>query len=99
MKKIKLSKVSAVKQPVVPTPDSKDYIFGTINDNVSLPLDYWVEGYLMNEVVLGQAVLVNRTNRNGVECSGVLQTSEVTKITKKGFNTQNSVYVLEEINN
>lgn len=95
MKKVKITKLGAVDNPVFPTPNYNEYIQGSDNGNVSLPTEYWLEGFLMNEITLGSSVLVNRTSRNGVECAGTFLTSKVTKITDIGFETQNSVYQVD----
>lgn len=101
MKKVKITKLGSVENPVVPTPNFNEYKQGENNGNVSLPTEYWLEGYLLNEPTVGSSVLVQRTCRNGIECSGSFFTSKVTKITDNGFETQNSVYrvdVLEKEN-
>ena len=95
MKKVKITKLGAVENPAYPTPNYNEYIQGSDNGNVSLPTEYWLEGYLMNEPTVGSSVLVNRTSRNGVNCGGTFFTSKVTKITDTGFETQNSVYQVD----
>lgn len=92
MKKVKITKLGPSKNPVVPTPNYNEYIQGIDNGNVSLPTEYWIEGYIMNNITLGCSVLVDRTSRNGVVCSGRFLTSKVTKITESGFETENSIY-------
>jgi len=92
MKKVKITKLGAVENPVVPTPNFNQYKPGEDNGDVSLPTEYWLEGYLLNEPTVGSSVLVQRTSRNGVECSGSFFTSKVTEITDYGFKTQNSIY-------
>lgn len=99
MKKVKITKLGAAENPVYPTPNYNEYIQGSDNGNVSLPVEYWLEGYFMNEPVVGSSVLVNRTSRNGVTCGGAFFTSKVTKITDTGFETQNSVYQVDILEN
>ena len=95
MKKVKITKLGAVENPVYPTPNYNEYKQGEDNGNVSLPVEYWLEGYLLNEPTVGSSVLVQRTSRNGVNCVGSFFTSKVTKITDTGFETQNSVYQVD----
>lgn len=97
MKKVKITKLGSVENPVYPTPNFNEYTPGEDNGNVSLPVEYWLEGYFMNEPVVGSSVLVNRTSRNGVACGGSFFTSKVTKITDTGFETQNSIYQVDVI--
>jgi hypothetical protein len=92
MKKVKITKLGPSENPVFPTPNYNEYIQGSDNGNVSLPAEYWIEGYIMNEITVGSSVLVNRTSRNGVECGGRFLTSKVKKITETGFETENSIY-------
>jgi hypothetical protein len=99
MKKVKITKLGSVDNPIYPTPNFNEYTPGEDNGNVSLPVEYWLEGYFMNEPVVGSSVLVNRTSRNGVTCGGSFFTSKVTKITDTGFETQNSVYQVDILEN
>ena len=99
MKKVKITKISASENPIFPTPNYNEYIQGSDNGNVSLPTEYWLEGYLMNEPTVGASVLVNRTSRNGVVCGGCFFTSKVTKLTDIGFETENSVYRVDVLEN
>ena len=68
---------------------------GDHGDNKSLPIDYSIEGELVDRIIIGKPVLVLRDMRNGVSASGIFQTSVVTKVTKKTFHTRNSVYDYE----
>ena len=95
MNKVKITKIAISDNPEVDTPCMKDYKAGQDNGNVSLPVEYWIEGYLMNEPKIGTSVLVNRTSRNGVDCAGIFTTSQVTKILEDGFETLNSIYKVE----
>jgi hypothetical protein len=58
---------------------------------------YEVEGWVVIPPVIGEKVHILRTKRNGIEALGKLWTSAVTSIGKRGFCTQNSVYVLVEM--
>ena len=95
MNKVKITKIATSATPEVETPCMNNYIAGEDNGPVSLPVEYWIEGYLMNEPKVGTSVLVNRTSRNGVDCAGIFTTSQVTKILPDGFETLNSIYKVE----
>jgi hypothetical protein len=96
-KKVKISKLSKAENALYDAPPIHDYVMGEDNGNVSLPIDYWLEGFLTEELAVGKPIVVSRTNRNGVEIGGIFTTSTVTEITKDGFKTLNSVYKLEYI--
>lgn len=96
-KYIRLTKLQPVADPEVPTPTFEEYEVGQINDNVSIPVDYWIEGWLITEPVLGGYLLVDRKIRNGVVIGGIFQTSMITQITEDGFKTLNSIYKLEYV--
>ena len=96
--KVKITKISATSNPLHPTPLQEDYKVGIINKDVSLPNEYCIEGYLEHDIVVGENVVVNRTKRNNVECSGLFATSVVTAITHNSFDTLNSKYLVEYLN-
>lgn len=102
----KITKLKAVENPVVQTASSdKEYrdsvvngLFNSFEDkHLSPSVDYWIIGELMAPPVVGQSLMVNRWNRNGVLCMGIFTTSPITKITDDGFETMNSVYKMEEV--
>lgn len=66
---------------------------------------YWVAGDLIGEISVGQPVRMFRKIRNGVECSGMFQTSpvseKVVEIDNQGerviaFVTGNSYYKIQD---
>jgi len=93
----RISKLAPVTDPEYPTPSMEDYETGKLNGNVSIPVDYWIEGYLTDEPEVGKPVVVDRVNRCGVKMPGIFTSSIVTEITDTGFKTLNSVYNLEYI--
>jgi hypothetical protein len=97
MKKVRISKIGQVENALHESASFKDYEKGEYNPNVSLPIEYWLEGYLKQEPTIGKSVLVDRTSRNGIEVAGVFASSTVTELTDNGFKTLNSIYKLEYI--
>lgn len=91
-----ITKLKAVDNPAVPTPDKKDYIPGGINLGVSLPVDYTIEGYLLSDIKVGERVIVDRRKRNGMEIGGLFSSSYVVSLNKDRFTTQNSVYLIKK---
>lgn len=94
---IRITKLKSVPNPIAPTPNKKDFVAGQDNGFVSLPVDYTVEGYLLEDIKVGKSILIDRRKRNDVEISGFMNTSHVKKITKTGVETENSVYLIENI--
>lgn len=93
-KAILIKKIASVDggQPAM---EMNKYIPGTANniaENKSIPIEYYIEGYLLSPIEAGKSVEVMRTKRNGIEATGFFQTSKVTEVTENTFKTQNSVY-------
>ncbi len=95
--KVKLTKFAVSNNPLVPTPPMEGYVCGADNGDVSLPIDYWVEGYLMDDIKVGDSIKLNRTCRNGINIPGMMLTSIVTKIEGDIIETNNSKYKLETL--
>lgn len=94
---IKITKVCSSKNPLFPTPDMKDYEAGQDNGLVSLPADYTVKGFLRNDIEIGKPVTVLRYERNGVPVTGLLETTNIKAIRGRTLETENSVYIIEEL--
>ena len=94
-KHIRLTKIKASENPEYPTPHWNAYKCGIVNEFTSIPIDYWVEGYLINPLKVGEPAMIQRTVRNGVEVSGFMTTSEIIEINGDIFETLNSIYKIE----
>ena len=94
--KVKLTKLLASRNAIFPPGDPKSFVAGSPdNPGVSLPIDYTLEGTLVNDIVVGSTVQIFRTKRNEVEFPGFFESSTVSQIGDEGFTTQNSVYKVE----
>jgi len=93
--KVKITKLLASREAALPPGNWETFKAGADNPGVSMPVDYTIEGTLVNDIEIGEPVRVLRTKRNGIVVSGFFETSPVTKIGMEGFTTQNSVYRLE----
>lgn len=83
----------SVTENGLPAADKAEYIPGIMPPaGYSLPVEYNIEGFLDGKIEVGKRVLVYRTKRNGIVCSGLFETSTVTKLNKEYFTTKNSVY-------
>ena len=77
----------------LPARNMDEHIMGKSNDHhTSIPIEYNLEGNLINDIKVGESVIVERSKRNGVSVYGVFTTSRVTEVGDKYFKTQNSVY-------
>jgi hypothetical protein len=101
---VRLTKVSAVPNPLCPTPLAENYIQGTDNGDVSLPLDYVAEGYLLGEVKVGLSLRMDRRIRNGIPVDGLFESTTILDRTIctldnniQYITTRNSIYRLEPI--
>ena len=92
MKNIYIEKLAEVTGGL-PARSMDEHIMGKPNDSYSsIPIEYNLEGNLINDIKVGKNVFIDRTKRNGVEVRGVFTTSRVTEVGDKYFKTQNSVY-------
>lgn len=93
---IVMEKIAAASAPFAPTPKFDEYKMGEINQNMSLPIEYQLKGFLLDDIEIGAALHVDRRERNGVVIQGETITSPLVKIQKdnNGFllETINSVY-------
>jgi hypothetical protein len=105
MQRYRLTKINKVEQPLTETAstveeyrDSHSYWWV---DGRSPSIDYYVEGTLLSEPITGTPLIIHRDNRNGVEVDGIMMTTNIQGFEKKDgyieLTTQNSVYILEEI--
>lgn len=91
--KIRIKKLAAVNDPRYPTASHDQYIPG----EMSVPIDYTVEGYIEGTLVEGQRLFIERTSRNGIPIRGYMATSPVVKLEGDKFHTFNSIYHWEAI--
>ena len=74
-----------------PCRSMEEHIMGDYQgDGLSIPIEYNIEGYLLNKIQVNESVMVNRIKRNGVHVPGVFSTSRVTEVGEKYFKTKNS---------
>lgn len=96
---VKVKKISVAAEPDAITPKWEEYIPGKDNGDVSLPVEYEIEGKEIAPLSVGDSYSVLRTKRNGVNVDGYFITSPVVHININGkhgmFTTKNSVYTIE----
>lgn len=98
MKYIRLEKAGVAEDPALPAGNPETYPFGSVSLSHSLPVAYWMEGWLLGPIEVGKPVMMLRHVRNGVTCLGQFSSSPVTAINSDNeFATLNSVYRWREI--
>lgn len=95
-KYIKLTKVAESAAAKVKAGDWNTYKVGDILNQESLPVEYTLEGILLKDIKIGESVSIDRRVRNGVKINGDFESSPVVKILPNGFETLNSVYLIED---
>ena len=99
--KVRITKLASVDNPEFPTPSMEGYKCGKDNGNLSLPAEYYAEGYLISRIEIGKSIRMERHNRNGVECLGIFETSPVVAMEEKEgqifVETANSKYQIDHI--
>lgn len=92
---VHLCKVGAVEKTDYGPGDPATYPVGTCDaTDLSLPIGYFLEGWLLGPLVVGRRVEVLRLARNGVPGLGVFTSSVVVEIEPNGFRTRNSLYTM-----
>lgn len=93
MQYVRLQKVAAAPLANNPPGDPHTYAMGQFNPGISLPIDYWMEGWLQLPITLGGYVLLHRRVRNGIEQPGIYISSQIIAIhNEREFTTANSKY-------
>jgi len=101
MKRYRLTKLKATQNGVAVTASSIDSYRSS--DDLSPPVDYYVEGYPYIPPKVNSPLVFIRDNRNGVKIGGIMKTSTVIEISlaedgvSQILETNNSVYLLKEL--
>jgi len=100
MQKYRATKINISPEAVSASAQSaEEYWHG--DDNLSPPIDYYVEGVPMAAPKVGESFMMLRDNRNGIRVTGIFTTSKVIKIDELSdciiVTTNNSIYKLEKI--
>lgn len=96
MKYVKITKIGVADNYKVESATWEQYAVGKEN-SMSLPVEYQVEGFLLKDIVVGHSIRVDRRYRNGDKVNGVFISSAVESFDGKVATTQNSQYLVEEI--
>src|SRR5258708_5825140 len=98
MKYVRIRKTGVVTNAQFNPGHPESYPFGLADETHSLPLDYWLEGWLVRPLAVGKQVLVLRYIRDRIICPGRFVSTPVVAIhNDHEFSTLNSVYQWKEI--
>ena len=98
LKFIRLCKTGTANNPVCAPGDAATYRYGALANDDSLPVDYWLIGWLLCPPATGEPVRVLRVGRNGVACPGYFVSTDVMEVLSASeFLTMNSIYHWEEL--
>jgi hypothetical protein len=90
---VRLTKFAIPAEPDFATSRMSAYDCGLVNPKCSLPLGYWLEGWLVHPPTVGHCVRMLRINRNGVQCLGSFASTPVVSLLDElSFATANSFY-------
>jgi hypothetical protein len=91
---IRLTKMRACPggAPACPRPI---YSPGAWTNILSLPVAYWMEGFLLADVVNRDCIRLDRRVRDGVVVRGVFTSTKICAVHEDEVTTYNSVYRLE----
>lgn len=98
MMKVRVTKFDIAEQPHVQSGTWDTHVAGHANAK-SLPVGYWLEGYLLAPVSVGFPIVVFRTTRNGIDACGLFESSAVKHVAGDRVETANSVYRVERAAN
>ena len=73
------------------------YAYGAINSDVSVPIDYWLIGWLVLPPQVGEPLRILRIVRDGIIFPGHFVSTLVMEIYGHEIHTMNSIYRLEEL--
>jgi hypothetical protein len=90
---VRVVKLSACNDPLSPSSSWEDWKIGELNDG-SLPVDYELQGSLIEPMEAGKSILVLRTHRNGVRADGLFQSTPVREFKNGAAITLNSIYLI-----
>ena len=99
---VRVTKLGEISNAPYKAGDFSSYKIGEENQNESLPIDYYVVGYMTEFPEIGKSFSMDRYIRNGFHALGTLTTSPVLSTQNLGqeimyFATANSVYKVEEL--
>lgn len=94
MRYVKITKLNVTEDAKVLSSKPEDWKYGQANE-LSPPVGYTLEGYLVFELEIGKPIMVDRRIRDGVRARGSFVSSNVQSIDGNIAKTRNSEYLIE----
>jgi hypothetical protein len=94
---VRIIKRAQSSSPFVPAGEWGSYIPGAWPQSTSLPVDYEIVGYLVDDIEVDKPVRLLRIARNGTEILGIYQSTPVLELRSDGYITRNSVYSVDVV--
>jgi hypothetical protein len=98
---IRMVKTSRSANPKAESGDPATFVAGDSNQGVSLPVQYFLEGFVFAAPEIGKQFRVLRTKRNNIAALGVTDTSPVVGVAHNSekliLETQNSFYEITHV--
>lgn len=95
---VEITKVAVANSPVTEASSWEQWIPGAINPK-SLPVDYTLRGFLLEEIREDGQIRIIRTHRNGIQAFGEFESTPIVAIHPNGLvETFNSFYRVELVN-
>ncbi len=73
------------------------YAPGVWGGLLALPIGYWMEGYLLRDIIKGGTIRLDRRKRHGVPCRDLFGSTRIWRVSAPIITTLNSVYRVTEI--
>jgi hypothetical protein len=94
---VRITKLRAAPNPTAQPGDWDTFVQGVRSITHSLPVDYEMQGFLVEPPEVGGIVRLLRIQRNDVAALGVFQSTPITAVGEGIFTTKNSVYQIQRI--
>jgi hypothetical protein len=97
MKYVRVLKIGTTDRPDSAPGNPMPYPYGgRCATDPSLPVDYELSGWLVQDPTVGEAIEILRCVRNGISCFGYFRSTPVAMVSDGEFHTKNSVYRVVE---
>lgn len=95
MNHVFVRKIAISRNPVAPAAPPELWDQDAQALTRSLPIDYEMEGHLLEPLCVGGIIRLRRFRRNHVRADGHFESSEIVAIREPFVETRNSIYLIE----
>lgn len=94
---VSIVKRSESANPIFRAANWETFTPGIYNPTASLPVDYEILGFLVEDIRVGKPVVLLRVARNGERVLGYYQSTTVLELREDAYVTMNSVYSVKTV--